>query len=103
MREIQIVDAGELAAAYAKADYAVRLDGDTFRLKVGSPAGDMEAYWPATRYAFITAWNPPPGDAPRAVNDAAQERLHARLWLDEGLDGRGVGFVLELGGVQPDG
>ena len=29
--------------------------------------------------------------------------LRARLWLDAGLDGRGVGFVLDLGGVQPGG
>ena len=38
-----------------------------------------------------------------AIVAQAAERLHARLWLDEGLDGQGVGFVLELGGVQPDG
>lgn len=36
-----------------------------------------------------------------AIVAQAAERLHARLRLDEGLDGRGVGFVLELGGVQP--
>ena len=36
-----------------------------------------------------------------AIVAQAAERLHARLWLDEGLYGRGVGFVLDLGGVQP--
>ena len=40
-------------------------------------------------------------DNPDAFWGQAAERLHARLWLDEGLDGRGVGFVLDLGGVQP--
>lgn len=38
-----------------------------------------------------------------AIVAQAAERLHARLWLDAGLDGRGVGFVLDLGGVQPGG
>ncbi len=38
-----------------------------------------------------------------AIVAQAAERLHARLWLDEGLNGRGVGFVLDLGGVQPGG
>ncbi|WP_199747095.1 DUF3293 domain-containing protein [Aerolutibacter ruishenii] len=75
MREVQIVDAGELAAAYAQADYAVRLDGDTFRLKVGSAAGDVEAYWPAMHYAFITAWNP----ASRPTSDAANQRADSSL------------------------
>lgn len=79
MREIQIVDAGELAAAHAKADYAVRLDGDTFRLKVGSPAGDMEAYWPATRYAFITAWNPASRPTSDTANQSADSSLVAQL------------------------
>lgn len=58
MRELQVVDASELASAYAVADYAVRLDGDALTLRVGEPAADLEAYWPAKRYVFITAWNP---------------------------------------------
>ena len=33
----------------------------------------------ADRYLFITAWNPPPGETPRADNDAAQARLEARV------------------------
>ncbi|GAB3752069.1 DUF3293 domain-containing protein [Lysobacter olei] len=79
MREIQIVDAGQLATAYAEADYAVRLDGDTFRLKVGKPAGDVEAYWPADRYAFITAWNPASHPQSDAVNQSADSSLVAQL------------------------
>lgn len=79
MREIQIVDAGELAAAYAEADYAVRLDGDTFRIKVGNPAGDVEAYWPASQYAFITAWNPASRPTSDAANQSADSSLVAQL------------------------
>ena len=42
MRELQVVDASELAAAYAAAHYAVVLDGDTVPLRVGHPAsGDL--------------------------------------------------------------
>ena len=38
MRELQVVDAAELATAYAAARYCVALDGDTFALRVGEPA-----------------------------------------------------------------
>lgn len=79
MREIQIVDAVQLATAYADADYAVRLDGDTFHLKVGKPAGDVEAYWPADRYAFITAWNPASHPQSEAINQSADSSLVAQL------------------------
>lgn len=79
MREIQIVDAGELATAYAQAEYAVRLDGDIFRLKVGKPAGDVEAYWPADCYAFISAWNPASRPTPDTINQSADSSLVAQL------------------------
>lgn len=79
MRELQIVDAAELAAAYAQAQYAVVLDGDALRLHVGRTTRDLEAYWPAQRYGFITAWNP--GSAPHsdAANETANAALVARL------------------------
>ena len=73
MRELQVVNAAELAHAYAVAQYAVRLDGDVLPLRVAEPATDLEAYWPARRYAFITAWNPasqPPSDTTNQVADA---------------------------------
>lgn len=79
MRELQVVNAAELANAYAVAHYAVRLDGDVLPLRVGEPATDLEAYWPAQRYAFITAWNPasqPPSDT---TNQAADADLVARI------------------------
>lgn len=79
MRELQVVNSAELADAYAVADYAVRLDGDVLPLRVGTPATDVEAYWPARQYVFITAWNPasqPPSDS---TNEAADVALVARL------------------------
>lgn len=79
MRELQIVDAMELAAIYADADYAVELDGDAFPLRVGGEAGDLQAYWPARRYAFITAWNPASVPHSDAANEAANAALVARL------------------------
>ena len=97
MRELQVVDAAELASAYALADYVVSLDGDVLRLRVGEPAADLEAYWPAERYLFITAWNPaslPPSDSTNQDADAA---LVARIdalgaarqaaWAEDGSGG----------------
>ena len=75
MRELQVVDASELAAAYAAAHYAVVLDGDTVPLRVGHPASDLEAYCPAQRYVFITAWNP----ASEPHSDSANETADALL------------------------
>lgn len=110
MREIQIVDAGELATAYAQADYAVRLDGDTFRIEVGKPAGDVEAYWPAHRYAFITAWNPASHPQSDAVNQSADSSLVAQLkaigaphqpaWAEDSTgDWRELGWL--VAGLEP--
>jgi len=79
MRELQIVNAAELAAAYARAEYAVALDGDALLLRVGRPAQDLEAYWPARQYGFITAWNPASVPHSDAANEAANAALLARL------------------------
>lgn len=79
MRQLQIVDAMELATAYADAEYAVVLDGDALRFRVGARATDLEAYWPAARYGFITAWNPASVPQPAATNDAADAALVSRL------------------------
>ena len=79
MRELKIVDATELATTYAAAHYVVAIDGDTLPLRVGQPAGDLEAYWPATRYAFITAWNPASEPRSDAANHAADALLVAQL------------------------
>jgi hypothetical protein len=105
MRALRIVDAAELAAAYARAHYAVVLDGDALALRVGETADDLEAYWPMRRYGFITAWNP--GSIPHsdAANDAANLALVARLdamgvtrqpahAFDETGDWREVGWVI---------
>ena len=75
MRELQVVDASELAAAYASAVYSVALDGDTLRLQVGRPAADLEAYWPAGSYVLLTAWNP----ASEPHSDTANETADALL------------------------
>ncbi|MBW3549765.1 MAG: DUF3293 domain-containing protein [Proteobacteria bacterium] len=79
MRELQIVDAAELAAAYAAAHYVVMLDGDALRLRVGQPAADLEAYWPAERYGFITAWNPASEPHSDSANKSADALLVAEL------------------------
>ncbi len=79
MRELQVVNAAELAVAYAAAEYAVALDGDALPLRVGRPAGDLEAYWPASRYLFVSAWNPASQPHSDSANQAADERLVARL------------------------
>lgn len=79
MRELQVVDATELAAAYAAAHYAVVLDGDTVPLRVGHPASDLEAYCPAQRYVFITAWNPASEPHSDTANETADALLVAQL------------------------
>jgi hypothetical protein len=79
MRELRIVDALELAAAYAQADYAVVMDGDALPLRVGEPALDLEAYRPARRYALITAWNPASTPHSDVANETADAALVARL------------------------
>lgn len=78
-RELRILDAAGLAAAYAQAEYAVVLDGDALRLCVGRNADDLEAYWPAQRYGFITAWNPRSVPQSEAANETANAALVARL------------------------
>lgn len=79
MRELHLVDAVELATAFADAEYAAVLDGDALALRVGEPATDLEAYWPAQRYAFITAWNPASVPLSDSANETANASLIARL------------------------
>ena len=79
MRELKIVNAAELASAYARAHYAVVLDGDALSIRVGQPAQDVEAYWPVRRYGFITAWNPASVPHSDSANDIANAVLTARL------------------------
>ncbi|QSX78097.1 DUF3293 domain-containing protein [Agrilutibacter solisilvae] len=79
MRALRIVDALELAAAYAGAEYAVVMDGDALPLRVGRPASDLEAYLPARSYALITAWNPASIPHSDAANESANAALVARL------------------------
>ena len=79
MRELQVVNAAELAAAYAAADYSVLLDGETLPVRVGAPATDLEAYWPARRYLFITARNPASEPRSDTANETADALLVGRL------------------------
>lgn len=79
MRELHIVNAAELADAYAQAEYAVVLDRDALPIHVGEPARDVEAYWPASRYGFITAWNPASVPHSDTANETANAALVARL------------------------
>lgn len=79
MRTYRVVDAVELARAYAGAVYSVALDGDTLPLRVGQPAADLEAYWPARGYAFLTAWNPASQPHSDEANHTADGLLVAEL------------------------
>jgi hypothetical protein len=79
MRELRIVDAAELAITYSRAEYALVMDGDALHLHVGQPARDVEAYWPARRYGFITAWNPASVPFSDTANETANAALVARL------------------------
>ena len=91
-----------LAAAWAAAHYFVTLGRKEWLFCTGLTAPEIERQVMADRYLFITAWNPPPGETPRADNDAAQARLEARvqalglsLHPALGCDNRG-GMVEEL-------
>lgn len=79
MREFQLVNAADLAAAFAAAHYCVLLDGETLPLRVGKPAADLEAYWPARRYVFITAWNPASEPHSDEANQTADALLVGQL------------------------
>lgn len=79
MRELQVVDASELACAFGVADYSVKLDGDTLPLRVGELAADLEAYWPAQRYVLITAWNPAARPHSESTNYNADASLVAQI------------------------
>ena len=79
MQRYQLIDAAQLVAAYAHAHYGARLDGTDLPMRVGSPARELEARWPAQRYVFITAWNPASLPRPDAANHDADTRLVARL------------------------
>src|SRR5262245_23463198 len=79
MRELRIVDAAELAIAYARAEYAMVIDEDALHFCVGKPARDVEAYWPMQSYGFITAWNPASVPYSDAANSTADLALVARL------------------------
>lgn len=79
MRRLKVVDAIELATAYAAAGYGVRINGEEFVLQVGERAAGLESRWPARSYAFITAWNPASQPRPEDANQEADARLVARL------------------------
>lgn len=79
MREFQVVDATQLAAAYAEAEYIVEHGGQSLRVQVGLRATTLEGALPATRYAFITAWNPASEPRSDQANQAADARLVARI------------------------
>jgi len=111
MRELQVVNAIELAAAYADAHYSVLLDGETLPLRVGDPAADLEAYWPARSYMFITAWNPASEPRSDTANQTADALLVGRLddagavrqpaWAeDPGGEWREPGWL--LADLEPD-
>lgn len=79
MRTLTVVDAADLAMAYAAAQYCVLIDGDALPLRVGQPASDVEAYWPAERYLFITAWNPASELRSDTANETADTLLVGQL------------------------
>lgn len=91
--------AAELVAAYRATHYCVNGATPPFLLRVDATNADLAAFHAANGVrssAFLTAWNP--GSRPTAdeVNQAAQQRLKARLL--------GGGFrVVDGLGVDPTG
>ena len=79
MRALQVVDAMELAQAYAAAEYRVAHGADEVRLQVGKRAERLDAVCGASHHAFITAWNPASDPRPDDANVAADARLVARI------------------------
>jgi hypothetical protein len=79
MYALRIVDTTELVHAYVAAEYSATVEGRDFALRVGTPAAGLESAWPASRYAFITAWNPASSPQPEPANRAADVRLRAHL------------------------
>ncbi len=86
MNQFHIVDAAELARAYATARYIADLGVGTQQVVVGERAAELETAWPADTYAFITAWNPASVPHDARANQQADARLCARL--DESGAGR---------------
>ena len=69
----------ELARAYAAAHYFVTIGHREWLFGVGQLAEDIERQLGATRYLFITAWNPAPHAASVDENMAADQRLQLHL------------------------
>lgn len=72
-----------LATAWAAAHYFVTLGRREWLFCTGQRAPEIERQLMAERYLFITAWNPPPGEAERQANEDADQRLQRRLRQSE--------------------
>lgn len=68
-----------LATAWAAAHYFVTLGRREWLFCIGQTTPEIERQLMADRYLFITAWNPPPGEASREANDDAHHRLQQQL------------------------
>ncbi|HEY4555286.1 MAG TPA: DUF3293 domain-containing protein [Lysobacter sp.] len=79
MHRFQLVDAVQLARAYASACYAADAGGGVHPVRVGDAAAGLESAWPAPCYAFITAWNPVSVPRGETENRSADAQLRARL------------------------
>jgi hypothetical protein len=72
-------DPAALAAAFADARYRVPELGSAGSVHVGTEARALEATVRATRYAFITAWNPDSQTDDKPDNDRADGELATEL------------------------
>lgn len=79
MNTLTVVDAMGLAAAYTAARYGVQMDSEVVELRPGHRAVELEERWPASSYAFITAWNPASYPRHEEANLAADALLTTRL------------------------
>ncbi len=77
--DVPDAERARLAIAWAAAHYFVTIGRKEWLFCAGLTTPEIERQVMADRYLFITAWNPPPGEASRADNDAAQARLEARV------------------------
>ncbi len=79
LHSVPEAERARLATAWAAAHYFVTVGREEWLFCVGMTAPDVERQLMAERYLFITAWNPPPGESPRAFNDEAHLRLQRRI------------------------
>lgn len=80
MHPLSDVDIAGLARAYLAASYRWEADGTWHPLRIGAPAPELEARFPAADgFGFVSAWNPHSVPRTDAQNRVADEALQSVL------------------------